>query len=149
MAESSLDRETWMSLLAKAESDRLCALWASAGLSAAFDWVRMPETGLVMVRGRAGGTGAPFNLGEMTVTRASLRLESGEVGHAYVAGRSKRKAEIAALCDALLQVPARADDVRERVIRPLAEAAEAAARERAEKAGATKVEFFTLTRGGS
>ena len=34
--------------------------------------LRAPETGLVMVRGRIGGTGAPFNVGEMTVTRCSV-----------------------------------------------------------------------------
>ena len=31
--------------------------------------LREPENGLVMVRGRTGGDGAPFNLGEATVSR--------------------------------------------------------------------------------
>ncbi len=72
--------------------------------------MRGPEGGLVMVRGRAGGGGAPFNLGEMTVTRCTVRLGSGLVGHAYVAGREPRRAELAALVDALMQDPERADD---------------------------------------
>lgn len=101
-----------------------------------------------MVRGRAGATGAPFNLGEMTVTRSALRLETGEIGHGYVSGRSKRKSEIAALCDALLQVAdSRAEKVDTGVISPLEQAASAAVHMRAEKAAATKVEFFTLERG--
>ena len=32
-----------------------------------------------MVRGRVGGTGAPFNLGEMSVTRCSVRLADGSL----------------------------------------------------------------------
>ena len=38
------------------------------------------ETGLVMLRGRAGGDGAPFNVGEATVTRAIVELPSGAGG---------------------------------------------------------------------
>ena len=41
--------------------------------------VRGPEQGLVMVRGRTGAVGAPFNLGEMTVTRCSVRLADGTI----------------------------------------------------------------------
>ena len=68
--------------------------------------MRGPETGLVMVRGRAGGSGSPFNLGEMTVTRCTVQLGSGTAGHAYIAGRDERQAELAAVADALLQDPA-------------------------------------------
>ena len=38
--------------------------------------LRGPEAGLVMVRGRTGGGGAPFNLGEMTATRCTVRTET-------------------------------------------------------------------------
>ena len=99
-----------------------------------------------MVRGRTGGTGAPFNMGEMTVTRCALRLETGEVGHAYVQGRDKAHAERAALVDALMQGP-RAAELREAVLAPLAEAEAAARRGRAARAAATKVDFFTMVRG--
>jgi len=99
-----------------------------------------------MVQGRAGGSGAAFNLGEITVTRASLKLDTGEVGHAWVQGRDREKARIAALVDALIQT-----DVAERmqadVIAPLAEAEANARASRARKAAATKVEFFTMVRG--
>ncbi len=139
-------RPDWMSLLAKAPEGLLGQLWAAAGIEVAHAWLRPPETGAVMVRGRAGATGAPFNLGEMTVTRCALRLGSGQVGHAYVAGRSHEKARIAALCDALMQDDDRAAAVRKLVLAPLAEAAAAARETLAAKAAATRVEFFTLAR---
>ncbi|MBD0276138.1 MAG: phosphonate C-P lyase system protein PhnG, partial [Acetobacteraceae bacterium] len=44
--------------------------------------LRGPQTGLVMVRGRQGGDGAAFNLGEMTVTRCVVGIHGGLVGHA-------------------------------------------------------------------
>ena len=140
------DRQDWMSLLAKAPEGVLGQLWAAAGIEVAHEWLRPPETGAVMVRGRAGGTGAPFNLGEMTVTRCALRLGAGQVGHAYVAGRSHAKARIAALCDALMQDERHAPAVRAAVLGPLAEAAAEARQTLAAKAAATKVEFFTMAR---
>jgi len=136
-----------MGLLARAPEADLVALWEAAGLAPVFDWVRPPQQGSVMVRGRAGATGAPFNLGEMTVTRGCLRLATGAIGHAYVAGRSARKAEIAALCDALMQEPESAPAVEAAILAPLRARAAARAEDRAAKAAATRVEFFTLARG--
>lgn len=140
------DRRRWMSLLAKASAEDLAELWAACGDSPAFEWLRAPETGGVMVRARMGGSGAPFNLGEMTVTRCALQLDTGEVGHAYVQGRDKAKARIAALIDALMQTPA-AGALERTVLTPLAERATAARALRAGKAAATRVEFFALARG--
>ncbi|MFN0113665.1 MAG: phosphonate C-P lyase system protein PhnG, partial [Paracoccaceae bacterium] len=108
--------------------------------------LRGPEIGLVMVRGRVSGTGAPFNLGEMAVTRCSVRLGTGEVGHAHVQGRDKDHARRAAVIDALMQTEA-AGAVRRDVLEPLAGEEAAARALRAAKAAATKVEFFTLVRG--
>ena len=139
-------RKDWMSLLAKAPEGLLGQLWEAAGIAVVEEWLRPPETGAGMVRARAGATGAPFNLGEMTVTRCALRLGSGQVGHAYVAGRSHEKARIAALCDALMQDGDRAAAVRGAVLAPLAEAAAAARQRLAAKAAATRVEFFTMAR---
>jgi len=137
------DRAAIMGLLARAPARRLAALLPDLPAHAL---LRGPETGTVMVRGRQGGTGAPFNLGEMTVTRCTLRLDCGIVGHAHVQGRDKDHARRAALVDALVQTGAGAA-LRETVLAPLA-AEEAARREaRARKAAATKVEFFTLVRG--
>lgn len=136
-------RKGWMSLLAKAPPDRLAALMPDLPQH---DLLRMPECGAVMVRGRAGGTGAAFNLGEMTVTRCSVRLECGTVGHAWVQGRDKAHARRAAIGDALLQTP-KAQEVQASVLETLAAEAAAHRAARAGKAAGTKVEFFTMVRG--
>lgn len=130
-----------MGLLARADAARLAALFPDLPEHAL---LRGPETGAVMVRGRQGGTGAPFNLGEMSVTRCSVQLASGAVGHAHVQGRDKAHARRAAVIDALLQGD---DSLQTTVLKPLAEAEAARRHARAAKAGATKVEFFTMVRG--
>jgi alpha-D-ribose 1-methylphosphonate 5-triphosphate synthase subunit PhnG len=140
-------RARWMSILARAEPRAIGAAWAALDPRPAYRMLRPPETGLVMVRGRAGGTGAPFNLGEMTVTRCSIQLSSGQVGHGYVAGRNPEHAEAAAVFDALLQDPERHPAIAARVVEPLAEAREARERELPRRAAATRVEFFTMVRG--
>ena len=140
------DRRGWTGLLAKSPPARLAELLGATGPSPAHEFLRAPEIGAVMVRGRTGGTGAPFNLGEMTVTRCTLRLASGEVGHAWVQGRDKTHAERAALVDALMQTD-RSEEIRAQVLEPLAQEADAARIARAAKAAATKVEFFTMARG--
>lgn len=139
-------RRAWMSRLARAPEARLAALWAASGLDPDFAWLRAPESGAVMLRGRAGAVGAAFNLGEMTVTRCALRLACGTVGHAMTQGRSKEKARIAALCDALMQ-GAQAGRVRAAILDPLEREAEARAAARAARAASTRVEFFTMVRG--
>lgn len=139
-----LARQGWMALLARARPARLAALFPAP--LPAHDLLRAPEIGSVMVQGRIGGTGAPFNLGEMTVTRCSLRIPSGAVGHAYVQGRDRDHALRAALIDALMQTGA-ADALRVQCLDPLARDEAARRRNAAEKAAATKVEFFTMVRG--
>lgn len=142
--ETTANRRVWMGLLARAPAPRLAALMPAdlPGRSL----LRAPEVGAVMVEGRMGGTGAPFNLGEMTVTRAVLRLETGEVGHGHVQGRDKDHALNAALIDALMQTP-RAAAIRRAVLDPLTAEENTRRTQRAEQAAATKVEFFTLVRG--
>jgi alpha-D-ribose 1-methylphosphonate 5-triphosphate synthase subunit PhnG len=136
-------RKEWISTLAKAPPAELRRLFAELP---AHDLLRPAEVGAVMVRGRTGGTGAPFNLGEMSVTRCSVRLTDGTVGHAWVQGRDKDHARRAAVVDALMQTDA-ARDIRRQVLAPLAEAARLKRAARAEKAASTKVEFFTMVRG--
>lgn len=136
-------RKDWMGLLARAKPARLAELFPDLP---AHDMLRPPEIGAVMVQGRAGGTGQPFNLGEMTVTRCVLRLASGEVGHAHVQGRDKAHAARAAVLDALLQTPEGAA-LRDRVLVPLQTEETARRTTVAKRAATTRVEFFTLVRG--
>ena len=144
-AQSSMTpRQAWMGILARASSDALVDRLAAAPELPEFIRLRGPEAGLVMLRGQAGGDGAAFNLGEMSVTRCSIRDAAGRVGHAYRAGRDLAAAEFSARLDALLQEPALFQAYHDAVVAPLAEA-QAAARETASrKAAATEVRFFTL-----
>lgn len=147
MTEAQADRRYWMSVLAKAESRELSAAWDSLAEPPDHDWIRRPETGMTMVRGRAGGTGKAFNLGEMTVTRCAVNVGDGIMGVAYVRGRDHRHCELAALFDALMQDPRRHDEIDKAVIRPLARAQEERKREARNKTAATRVDFFTMATG--
>ena len=140
-------RQGWMAILTKTSTEDLEKAWAGVQDRPAFRFLRPPETGLVMVRARAGGTGMRFNLGEVTVTRCTVQIDGGSAGAAYVIGRSRRHAELAALFDGLLQDPRRQPALIEKVIRPLGSILQ---REKAisnRKAAATRVEFFTMVRG--
>jgi alpha-D-ribose 1-methylphosphonate 5-triphosphate synthase subunit PhnG len=137
-------RRRWMAVLARAPADRLQALLRECGTLPGHVVLRGPEVGLVMVRGRTGGGGAPFNLGEMTVTRCTVRTEAGYIGHAYVAGREERRAELAAMTDALMQDPDRSFEIESQVIAPLERQQIEAKAERARKAAATRVQFFAM-----
>jgi alpha-D-ribose 1-methylphosphonate 5-triphosphate synthase subunit PhnG len=146
VVEGASERRRWLSILAKAPSEDVIAVWDSLAERPEYQTLRAPEIGMVLVRGRAGGTGDAFNMGEMTVTRAAVRLASGETGIGYVAGRNRRHAEIAAAVDAMMQAPALRPAVDGAVVARLAreqhERRDAAAR----KAAATKVDFFTMVR---
>jgi alpha-D-ribose 1-methylphosphonate 5-triphosphate synthase subunit PhnG len=109
--------------------------------------LREPENGLVMVRGRTGGDGAPFNLGEATVSRAAVRLSTGEVGFGYVLGRDRHKAQMIALCDAMVQSAEFAEIVETKVVAPLRAAVIAERNRKAAETAATRVDFYTLVRG--
>lgn len=139
------DRRTYLGLLARS-GRRAAQLLSASGIETSHAWLRPPEIGSVMLRGRAGATGAPFNLGEITVTRCSLRLEGGTVGHGYVQGRDTAAAQAAALVDALMQTD-RAAAVGVAVLAPLRTEEAARKARRAERAARTKVEFFTMSRG--
>lgn len=133
-----------MAILARAQADHLTALLHTHSGVPAHTILRGPEGGLVMVRGRAGGGGAAFNLGEMTVTRCTVRTETGFVGHAYIPGRDTRHAELAAVVDALMQDADHATDLETRVIAQLERQQAERSATRASKAAATRVNFFAL-----
>ncbi len=146
VAETTVERRRWLSVLAKARADEVISAWDALPARPAFRALRAPEIGMVMVRGRMGGTGDAFNLGEMTVTRAAVRLDSGETGLSYVAGRDRRHAEIAAAVDAMMQSPSLRPAVQDRMVARLADAQARRRDTAARKAAATKVDFFTMVR---
>jgi alpha-D-ribose 1-methylphosphonate 5-triphosphate synthase subunit PhnG len=139
-------RRRWMAALARADVATLEAAWHDLPERPAYRHLRQPEVGLAMVRGRMGGTGQKFNLGEMTVARAAVRTEAGVVGFGYVAGRDRRHAELAALFDALLQDDAYREMLMAALIEPLERARAQTRGARAQEVAASKVEFFTMVR---
>ncbi|MEZ5840635.1 MAG: phosphonate C-P lyase system protein PhnG [Hyphomicrobiales bacterium] len=139
-------RQEAMRILAMASTADLSAAWETWPEKPEVDDIRNPETGLVMLRGRIGGDGQPFNFGEATVTRATVRLGAA-IGHGYVLGRDRQEARLAAIFDALWRGDARTRVEEEDVLRPIRDGiAEGDARVAAETA-ATRVDFFTLVRG--
>ncbi|MBS3918622.1 MAG: phosphonate C-P lyase system protein PhnG [Deltaproteobacteria bacterium] len=140
-------RQEWMAVLAKARPEDLEEAWRSLREKPKYHLLRPHETGLVMVRARAGGTGMQFNLGEMTVTRCTVQVDGGAPGTAYVMGQNRRHAELAALFDALLQDPSRHSSLMESVIRPIKNSIRDRKAMIAKKAASTRVEFFTMVRG--
>lgn len=137
-------RQQWMKVLAGAGSRLLD--YSEDLRRVEHRFIRPAEIGMVMVRGRIGGDGAPFNLGEMTVTRCVVQLADGRHGHSYVAGRSKQQAELAALADAHLQGDAQREWM-ERLIEPLQREQDRSRAAKEAESAATKVDFVTMVRG--
>ncbi|RUM98412.1 phosphonate C-P lyase system protein PhnG [Pseudaminobacter arsenicus] len=140
-------RRSRMSVLARARTSRLQELWAALDLAPSYQALRGPECGLITLQGRIGGGGEAFNFGEATVTRASVRLEDGSVGHAVALGRDMDKARIAALVDAVCRKPEMATLVDARMIAPLQQELDEADETLRQLTAATRVDFFTMVRG--
>ncbi|RDK06713.1 phosphonate C-P lyase system protein PhnG [Cupriavidus lacunae] len=153
-AQGHAARAAWLRILATAPTDALDGAYQRLGQAQglpAYRLLRKPESGMAMVRARAGGTGAQFNLGEITVTRCAVVLDDGAAGAtagvAYIQGRNASHAEQAAVLDALLQRPAWHQRVQDLVLAPLASAQAERAARAAATAAQTRVEFFTMVRG--
>ena len=140
-------RQQWMSVLAKSSSQKLEDAWQGISEKPDYRHLHKPETGSIMVRGRAGGSGIRFNLGEMTATRCTIQIVKGHVGSAYVMGRDHRHAELAALFDALLQDPLHHHKISNKVVSRLKLTCGKRKEGISKKSAATKVDFFTMVRG--
>ena len=139
-------RKAVMAVLAQADAADISGRLETIALPA-HENLREPENGLVMVRGRVGGDGAAFNLGEATVSRAAVRLASGEVGFGYTLGRDREKARLIALCDAMVQSSEFGAAVESQVVAPLRAAMIERRNRKAAETAATRVDFYTLVRG--
>ena len=139
-------RRRLMGALAQATTDEIAGALATIDAPAHRE-LRPVESGLVMIRARVGGDGAPFNLGEATVTRAAVQLASGEIGFSYVLGRDREKARLAAIADALWQCADARAAVEQNVLAPIRERLARERTQTREQTAATRVDFFTLVRG--
>lgn len=137
-----------LAILAQAPEALLESAWQAFPDKPDFTVVRPSETGLLMARGRAGGVGQQFNIGEVPVTRAVMSLPDGTMGYGYVMGQRPRHAELAACFDAMAAGGARKADVRSRVLEPAARQIKADGQAARECAAATRVDFSTLVREG-
>jgi alpha-D-ribose 1-methylphosphonate 5-triphosphate synthase subunit PhnG len=139
-------RRAMMATCAEATPAELDDVLASLAPVPAIEDLRAPETGLVMVRGRAGGEGSPFNLGEASVVRAAVRLDGVGTGFAYHLGRDVGRARAAAAIDALWQSPERQSSVEAALV-PIRTRLDRQRRDAANRTAATRVDFFTMVRG--
>ncbi|MFS8122115.1 phosphonate C-P lyase system protein PhnG [Rhizobium sp. BR 250] len=141
------ERKRVAALLARATVQELETVWNRQDASPQTETVRGPETGLVMVKGRIGGGGAPFNLGETTVTRATVKLASGTVGHAHVLGTGRKKAWYAAVFDALWQESPTRNFIETELLSPVEKRLSEEKERKTRETAATRVDFFTMVRG--
>ncbi len=144
-------RQRWMRTLALADPDALDAAWQGWEPKPAVQAIRGPEAGLVMVRARIDGGGARFNLGEATVTRATVRLHgeplaAAAVGTSYVLGTDLEHARLAAIFDGLLSDAGQRERVLAEVVAPLERAQAERDGVRRAEARSTLVDFFTVAR---
>ena len=147
LPNGDMRRKLRQQVIANAPKAMLDAYWQKLGCDPAFTFLRGPETGLVALRGRIGGGGAPFPFGDATATRVSVRLENGTAGHALVLGRERSRATIAAVIDALCHDGNMAARIDAELVGPLEQMILARDDKRARQTAATKVDFFTMVRG--
>ncbi|WP_065356601.1 phosphonate C-P lyase system protein PhnG [Kluyvera georgiana] len=140
-------RQRWMSVLSHSDPANLAEKMVALNIIADYKTIRAPETGLVQLQGRMGGTGERFFAGDATLTRAAVRLSNGTVGYSWVLGRDKAHAERCALIDALMQQPIHFQTLLETLITPLEADRTARIAARQAKINASRVDFFTLVRG--
>ena len=140
-------RRRWLKILAKSDVNRLASAWNELQEKPEYRYLRRPETGMIMVRGRTGGAGPRFNLGEMTVCRCTVETETGFMGCGYVMGGDLRHVELVALFDALLQDARHHSILMKSLISELECEQKRDQETASKKSAATKVDFFTLLRG--
>jgi alpha-D-ribose 1-methylphosphonate 5-triphosphate synthase subunit PhnG len=147
-------RQQWLRTLSCAPPDELDSLLApmlrttdtkSTVTESSMITLRKPEVGLALVSGRTGGTGEPFGLGEITVTRCVVQVGTA-MGVGYVKGRAAMHAQNVAAADALLQTDRYEEFVRE-VIVPLDAARQRREHLRATSVETSRVQFLTMVRG--
>jgi alpha-D-ribose 1-methylphosphonate 5-triphosphate synthase subunit PhnG len=145
--EEKKQRRRWMEAMALSQPEELETAYQALSFQPAYHFLRPPESGMIMLRGRVGGDGSVFNMGEATVTRCTVFLKDGPTGAAYVLGGNHRKAELMAVFDALLQDRRYNETIMNGVIEPLELQNHKRKKILTKKAAATKVDFYTMVRG--
>lgn len=144
---SQTQRQSLLAVLSKSAYEDIHNSWQLLGINPGYHCLKEPEIGMVMVKGKAGGNGQPFNLGEMTVTRTVVQLDTQQLGFGYTAGRDKEKSKLVAIIDACFQLPEYISLIEKKLINPLSEKLKHKHQQLDENVEATKVNFFTMVRG--
>lgn len=142
-----VQRQQLLSVLAKSSLKDIQQHWEHSLHDFEYSPLRAPQTGMVMAVARAEGSGEPFNLGEVSVTRCAIKLTTGQTGIGYVMGSSKEHSLHVALLDALAQVDDQYEDIKLKLIQPLQQKIEQRNQQQQQKTAATKVDFLTMVRG--
>ena len=142
-------RKAAMAALAQATRDELGASGTKPACPRTPKRCAAPRPAWSRVRGRIGGGGAPFNLGEATVTRATVRLPAGADRPRLCA--RPRQGEGAARRDRSTRSGSDRRHARRRSrprsLAPLRDGRPRPTRKRRAETAATKVDFFTMVRG--
>ncbi len=141
------NRKNALSILAKSALSNIVECWDSVDIDPVFSFLKKPEVGMVMVRAKAGGDGQQFNMGEMTVTRCVIQLDSKEIGYGYTSGRNPKKSKIIAVIDACFQVNTLNKTIENNIISPLENILMEKESKQKNKVDSSKVDFFTMVRG--
>lgn len=153
-APSRTDRQQWLRTLALAPTRALLEAWAAWTPQPDVTVVRGPEAGLVMVTGRIDAGGDRFNLGEATVTRATVQVGGDQLhgtatGTAHILGSDPSHALTVATIDAMLVEGTHRFELLRDVVGPLAADRTDRDHERQQQARGTQVDFFTVSRENS
>lgn len=107
--------------------------------------LQKPKPQLVMQRVKEPVEGKPFNLGEVLVTAAEVKID-GKKGFAMVAGKADRKALSGAIVDAAVEAehPATDVDTTEQVLESGLKERDEERRARWSESRATAVEFESM-----
>lgn len=147
ITDIKMQRQKNLSVLAKAPFSNMLEYWKGISVDATFNFLKKPEVGMAMVRAQAGGGGENFNMGEMTITRCVVRLDSAEIGYGIVVGRSKQKSELVALIDACWQKKSLKEIIEDKIIKPLYHIQVCKEKNISDNTESSKVNFFTMVRG--
>lgn len=140
-------RQQLLSVLSRSSLKSIQEHWSQLSIKPEYQQLKAPESGMVMVKAKAGGTGQDFNMGEMTVTRTVIQLNSGEVGYGYTQGRDKQKSKLIALIDACHQLAEYTEKITHHLMQPLEAKLDENYQKVQEKTNSSKVDFFTMVRG--
>ncbi|RLG24279.1 phosphonate C-P lyase system protein PhnG, partial [Methanosarcinales archaeon] len=99
-----MNRDKRFELIARANSERICGIAERIldDAATAVEVVKKPVCGMIMMRFRDTAEKCVFNIGEVLVTEAEVRIGS-ELGYAMVMGRDAEAALAGAIIDAAVE----------------------------------------------